>query len=662
MTAPTDRRRSRAAAAATLLLLLIAGLLPGQAQRARAAEYSMETSASYTVAPEKRVVSVSVEVTFENTTPDPAGQFSLFEVVDLALQPGASAVAATDEEGDLRVDTAHKDGFLLASVHPRQGVRYQQQAVFSVGYELTDGATAEVRIRPSLIAFPVWSFGTGGSVEVTLPDRYDVTVDGNDLEARRAGGSVVLTSGAIDEPQAWLAHLLAVGPSSYMTLSAAVPLGSATVDLQVRAWADDEAWGTATLDLLAKALPLLEERIGLAYPQIGPLVVVESVGGAGEGVGDGGDEGTQLQAGYDQPPFTLVHQAAHAWYSEQLASDRWIREGFASLAASGLADELGIEPVYEPAARRAELEAAAFPLVSWGAGESTPEQDAWAYAASWDVAAQIANLVGPEAVQLAWQRIVSDVGPYQPVSDEPPTSGHPAKPATPVDSRRLLDQLEAVSDADVASLFAGSVLDPDASALLSSRAEARTGLSELLDAADGWGAPEPVQVDLTAWQFDSALERIGDARSWLQGRDALLAAAADAGLTVPQRLRDRYRTSGGGPDAREELEAERAVVDRYQDVLERSNRERGLLERLGLLGGPRPSALLSDANRLFAEGELRGAAEAVAAARLRLEHAATDGIVRIVAVLLVALVLVFVAFRLVQRRRARPANDYTAAP
>ncbi len=652
----------RARAAAAVALLLLAGLLPGLAQRASAAEYGMETSASYAVAPEKRLVSVSVEVTFENTTPDPAGQFSLFELVDLALQPGASAIAATDGEGGLRVDTAHRDGFLLASVHLREGVRYQEQATFTVAYELTDGATADLRIRPSLIAFPVWSFGTGGSVEVTLPDRYDVTVDGDDLEAQRAGGSVVLTSGAIDQPQAWLAHLLAVGPSSYRTLSRAVPLGSATVDLQVRAWADDEAWGTTTLDLLANALPLLEERIGLAYPQIGPLVVVESVGGAGEGAGDGADEGTQLQAGYDQPSFTLVHQAAHAWYSDQLASDRWIREGFASLAAAGLSDELGIEPAYDPAARRAELDGAAFPLVSWGAGESTPDQDAWAYAASWEVATQIVDLVGPEAVQLAWRRIASDVGPYQPLSDQPPESEHPATPATPADSRSLLDQLEAVSDADVAALFARSVLDPGASALLPARAEARTGLRDLLDAADGWGVPEPVQVDMTAWRFDSALERIAGARSWLQDRDALLAAAADAGLTVPQRLRDRYRTAGGGPDAREELEAERAVVDRYQDVLARSNRERGLLERVGLLGGPRPSALLSDANRLFAEGELRGAAEAVAAAQLRLEHAATDGIVRSVAVLLVALVLLYVAFRLVRRRRARPASDYTAAP
>lgn len=653
---------ARAAAILGAFLMVLVGLLPGRPGPALAAEYTMATSASYSVAPDERTVSVSVEVTFENTTPNPSGQFSLFEVVDLALQQGAAGVTASDDEGKLTVDTADKDGFVLASVHPREGVRYQQKTVFTVAYELADGAAPNMRIRPSLVAFPVWSFGTSGSVEVTLPDRYDVTVDGNDLSATRDGGTVTLSSGPIDDPSAWLAQLLAVGPSSYETVSQAVVLGSATVDLQVRAWPDDQAWGEATLELLARALPLLEQRIGLAYPQVGPLVVVESVAGSPDGSDDATGEGTQLQAGYDQPAFTLVHQAAHAWYSSKLAADRWIREGFASLAAAQVAGELGIDPPYDPAARAQELADAAFPLVSWGAGESSAEQDAWAYAASWETAKRIADAAGEDGVRLAWQRIANEIGPYDAVTDEPPGGEHPALPTTAADSRELLDQLEAVSDADVAAIFEDAVFDADTAAMLPARAEARAALDGLIAAADGWGAPEPVKVDLAAWRFDSALQRIADARTWLDDRDALLAAAEGAGLTVPQRLRDRYRTAGGGADARDELDAELAVVTSYQEVLNRANGERNVLERLGLLGGPDPSSLLSDANRLFAEGELRGAAEAVAAARMRLEHAATDGLVRIAAVVLVLGVLLFVAFRLVRRRRADSTTGYTSAP
>lgn len=622
----------------------------------------MATKATYEVAPDERQVAVSVDVTFENTTPDPSGQFSLFEVVDLALQEGATEISARDSEGSLTVDTAHKDGYVIASVHPRQGVRYQKTAVFTVAYELADGAAPGLRIRPSVVAFPVWSFGTSGSVEVTIPDRYEVTVDGNDLTPERGDGVVVLASGDIDDPTAWLARLVAIGPSSYQTRSRAVPLGGATVDLQVRAWADDDAWADATLDLVARALPQLEDRIGLPYPAVGPLVVVESVATGVEGVEEPVGEGTQLETGYDQPPFVLVHQVAHVWYSEQVASERWIREGFASLAASQVADALGIEPPYDPAARRQELDAQAFPLVSWGAGDATAEQDAWAYAAAWDVAEQIASEVGDESLQQAWQRIADDIGPYDPVADDPVPPDQPAIPTVAVDSRRLLDQLDAVSGADVAPIFGASVLDPDSSALLPDRADARDAYDALVVAAGGWGAPEPVVQDMAAWRFDSAMQRIEESRSFLEDSDALIADAERAGLTVPQRLRDRYRSFGGGADAREELDAERAVVDAYVVVAERSAEERGILESLGLLGGPQPADLLADANRLFAEGELRGAAEATTAAQLRLDHAMTDGIVRVLAVVLIGAVLAFVAFRLARRRRAASGTDYTAAP
>lgn len=644
------------------ILMVAGGLLPGRPDGVRAAEYTMATAATYDVAPDDRQVSVSVKVTFENTTPDPAGQFSLFEVVDLALQEGASAITAGDADGSLTVDTAQKDGFVVATVHPRQGVRYEEQAVFTLEYELDDGAAPNLRIRPSIVAFPVWSFGTSGSVRVTLPDRYEVSVDGNELSAERADGMVTLTSGEIEDPTAWLARLQAIGPSSYQTRTRAVPLTGATVDLQVRAWTDDGAWAEATLNLVASALPLLEERIGLPYPAVGPLEVVESVATSGERDDEPLGTGTQLEAGYDQPSFVMVHQLAHIWYSGQLAADRWIREGFASLAAAEVAGTLDVEASYDPAARREQLADAAFPLISWGAGDSSEAQDAWAYASAWDVAARVAAEVGSDSLQRAWQRIAADIGPYEPVADDAPALNNATVPVVAADSRRLLDQLEAVSGADVAAIFAASVFDPDSSALLPERAAARQDFDALVGAADGWGAPDPVTLDMAAWRFDSATERIDEARDWLDDRDALMADAESVGLIVPQRLRDRYQTFGGSADARDELEAERAVVDAYVVALERSNQEPNVVEQLGLLGGPQPADLLADASQLFSEGELRGAAEASAAAQLRLDHALTDGIVRLLAILLVVVVVGLVAYRLARRGRGGSGTDYTAAP
>jgi hypothetical protein len=644
--------------AALLLALAPAGLgPPGGGRLARAAEYALATVARYDVRPDDQRIVVAVDVTFKNTTPDPAGQFSVFNVVDLAIHTGATSAAASDSRGALRISVATRNGVNVASVTPRTPVRYNQTVTFTLTYVLPDAASPDVRVRPSAIVFPAWSFGTSGEVAITLPGDYEVRVDGDDLTATQDATALRLESGAVTDPTTWLARVTAVRPSSYTSLSAGVALASGTVDLRVRAWTDDQAWGEATLALLTESLPPLEEQIGLDYPRVGPLVVVESVpdfvGELSEPVAEGGE----IAVGFNQPEFTTLHQVVHVWLPEQLVGDRWIREGFASQAAAAVAAEHEVALPYDPAARATELAAAAFPLISWGAGEATAEQDAYGYAASWALAERLAAAVGAEGLHLVWRRIASGVGAYEPVGAEPPGPGE--RPVTPVDSRRLLDQLEAVSGSDLAAEFAAHVFDEAAAAELPKRAAARQANNDLLAAAGDWGAPDPVLADLAAWRFDEAQAAIAEAISWLAARDELLADIEAAGLMTPDRLRDRYRVSGGGRDARDELEAEAALVAGYDEVRAQIAREPSIVERVGLLGGEEPSAQLAEASALFAEGDLRGAAEEVDAARARLAGASADGAVRLTSASAVLVVLLALAISMARRRRAR---GYTARP
>ncbi len=356
--------RRRLGVAALLLAWAGASAAPGVAPPARAAEFTMSTAATYTVEPDDGRVSVSVRVTFENTTPDPAGEFSVFNVVDLALQPGATDLAARDGDGALAVTPTAREGYVQASVRPRTGVRYGDEVTFTLRYAIPDGAPGGVRVRPSLVSFPVWGFGTSARVTVNLPGSYEVSLDGNEMTAERAASGWVLESGAIAEPGNWLARLVAVGEASHRTSTRAVPLADATVDLQVRAWTDDPAWGERTLELVAAALPLMEERLGVPYPEVGALVVEETVAGAQDLGGEPAPSGTHLQVGYDQPSFTVLHQLAHVWLADDLVAQRWITEGFASWMAAGAAAELEVDPPFDPAARREELADDAFPLVS----------------------------------------------------------------------------------------------------------------------------------------------------------------------------------------------------------------------------------------------------------------------------------------------------------
>lgn len=664
MSAPRLRSAARLV---VLAAFLGAGLLPAVATPAWGAEYTMHTRATYDVEPGRERVVVTVRVRFRNTTPNPAGEFSVFEVIDLALQPGATNIRARDSRGRLRVTEHDRNGYVQASVRPRSAVRYRDRTAFTLTYRIPDGAASGTRVRSSLVAFPAWSFGTGGSITVNVPGSYEVRVAGDELAAERTASGWTLESGSIDNPARWVAQVVAAGEASHDVASRAVPLDGGTVDLQVRAWADDDVWGDRTLRIASGALPLIEQALGLPYPGVGPVVIEESVSVSSDLAGETATEGTRLLAGYDQPPFTMLHQLGHLWLRPELVADRWITEGFASWAAAhAAADVSGAEPPFDPERRRDNLADDRFPLVSWGVGEASEAQDAFAYAASWAVATEVEDLVGADALRLAWSRIAAGIGPYAPLSEDGADQA-PSPTRVPVDSRGLLDHLEAVAGADVAMLFERWVLDDDTGALLQARAAARDAHARLLDAAGGWGAPEPVLVDLGAWRFDAAEERIAEAIDWLAERDRLVASATDAGLALPQRLQDRYRTSGGGADARAELEAERAIVHAYRNALEASAAERGVLDRIGLLGGAEPDALLRDANGLFAEGDLRAAADAIDDATLRLEHAGTQGLVRIGAAVVVIVALTVLAWAILRRSRYRPlgeraGSDYTAAP
>jgi hypothetical protein len=315
---------------------------------------------------------------------------------------------------------------------------------------------------------------------------------------------------------------------------------------------------------------------------------------------------------------------------------------------------------FDPERAARDREADAFPLVSWGVGEASADQEQYAYAAAWAVTDAIAREVGDDALRLAWQRTAAGLDGYQPPFDQAPTT--PVAVAVPADSRHLLDQLTAVSDDDLTALFRDRVLDEASAGQLSARREARAAYQELAAAAGDWGTPDPVRLALVGWRFDDARAAIAEATDWLADRDALRARIEAAGLTTPERLRAEYERGGGSDAARRELAAEHAVVDAYLAGRERAAADRSPLEEVGLLGGTKPETLLADARTLFADGDLQGAADLAVEATDRLDRAATDGAVRIVSVLVLAGVLLLVGVRQARRRGVAGVDRYTARP
>ncbi len=638
-----------------LLGLLLGGLLTSAAWAAplaAAAGYTMQTTAQYVVDPAAGRINVTVQVDFSNTTPDPAGRLSAFDRIELPVQEGASQASAADDRGALAVELAVRDGITVASVTPRTRVRFEQEARFTLSFVLADQAAPDLHIRPEVVEFVAWGFGTASEVTIDLLPNLEVRSDGDPLTADAGPERIRLSSGPIADPTRWLVRLTAIGQTTFTTLTRRVTLASATVEVQVRAWSTDQAWGDRVAATVAQALPRLEAEVGLPYPRVGPLVLVESVPAA-DATEESATSSAEIQVDFSASAFTLIHQLAHVWASPQLVAERWLREGLASHLAERVAGPLAIDPPYAPATRVTELATDAFPLEEWGAGSDGATADAYGYAASWAVIDRVAEALGEAKLRLALARGAEGLSAYDPAAP----SGAAAGPAAhPIDSRRMLDLLTEVSGVDLGDLFGAQVFGPAAAPELHLRAVARLAYRSLLEKAGDWGAPDAIRAAMAAWAFDDAIRQLGDARRWLGERDRFLLALDAADLTPPDRLRERYRAGGGGRGARAELDAERAVVEAMAAAEERVRAPHGIVEQIGLFASDDSHRMLADARVSFTDGDLRTASQLIAAAEHRLDGALVDGLLRIGA----AALLVVVAVPVVRARRGRRTH-YTAA-
>jgi hypothetical protein len=608
-----------------LRLALAAGVVVGTLlvpSTAAAAEYAMVTSAGYLVeVDEAPRVMVTVGIAFTNTFRPPAGQVSVFRTIRVGIHDHAAAVTARDSSGALKVTTAVTGGVNVATITPRSPVTYGKTAWLTLAYELRDGDDPMIRVGPHLVSFPAWGFGTASEVRVELPSDYEVRVDGDHLEAAVEDQTTVLSSGPISDPTHWLAHVGATREPAYETLQQAVPLAGGTADLQVRHWVDDPEWGQATVDLVADALPLLEEAFGIPYPAQGPLVITESVTAGGP---DGEATNGEIAVGFAEPPFTALHQVAHLWAGEAMSGDRWILEGLASWAAGRVSAELELAIPYDPAAVANDLADDAFPLSEWTEEARSPQAEGWAYAAAWSLTNQVVGQADIDNFRAALRRMAVGLDGYVPLAEDSPSL--PAGPVT-ISSRAYLDHLDAVTDATVVETLAGPVLGDVAAAELAARTTARAAHQALLEAAGDWGDPDLVRAALVEWRFDDAQTATADAGEWLVGRDALLAEIDRAGLTAPVRLRDAYRVHGGGLESWAEIDAERAVVDAYVGA-EEALAEADPVGRVGLLIGPSPEERLATAAAAFAAGDLRVSADELTSLSQDLATATAGGLAR----------------------------------
>lgn len=653
---------------ASLVLVLVgvlgAAAAPRQAQAAGGG-LRVVTATRYEVQPQDERVRVTIDGAATALTPDSAGVRTYFTAVTFDVPREAAHFSASSNGGALRIaHDARKDRVTLTF---GSRVFFQQTYRYRVTFDLLDGGGApdrDVRVSRSLVAFPVWAYGTensgGNSVRVSIPAGYSVTVGGAELHASSGtGGSTVLTAGSIANPYTFFAYISGDRAGAFTSTHLSVPVGTKTAQLELRAWDDDPEWATRMRDLLRDGLPVLQRLIGLEYPVAGSVSVEEAATSRlGEYAGVYDSASKSITVRYDADAVVGLHEAAHIWFNRDLFRDRWISEAFAEYYAVEATHDLSLHG--STFALTPELIDVQIPLNDWGdVGVEKVEVEDFAYAATYHLAQLIADRAGTAGLQAVWRAASTNELAYQPVHTTTPDR----REAVLLKGwQELLDLLENRTGATYTDLWRAWVVNRSQLSMLERRERARSTYQAEVKEAGDWELPALIRYQMSTWQFTQAEAQLADAHAALGKRDEIAEGAAKLDLQPPPTLRSRFEDEGvkaALSEAAAELDT-LAAIDRASDALAV---EPTALAWVGLLGAD-PVADLASAGSAFESGDLPEA-DARAAAAISLRQDAEDvGRLRVIIgggglLALDGAAMVGLAFR---RRRRRNADRVLLQP
>jgi hypothetical protein len=657
--------------AAALLIAAALGFVPALApERVAAATPSLTIvgAATYDVLPEEGRVAVRVKLTATNRLKNTSTKRFFFRTGFITVLPGTSAFKLSGGSGTPKVSVSSKtDTYTNLKIDLGANLAAGKSTTLTLTFDIRDPGGAPdraIRISRSIVSFAAWAVATpetkGASVDVRMPTGYGVTVGRGPLDGPIPEGTdhELWSSGTLAKPLDFVADVSADRPTDYVETSLSIDLSTGPATVLLRAWPDDAAWRDRVSSLVQRALPILEEEIGVPWPIDGPLAVHEALirnTGGYAGLFDPAQR--SIEIAYAAPDGVVLHELAHAWFNGRLVADRWAAEAFASYYAGLIAAKLGVDPAAP--VLPSEPSPAAIPLNAWGPSGSEPtDSETWAYAASLQLAREIASRARDEGLRVVWSKAAHGTGAYQPG----PTTVEPAD--GPPDWRGLIDLLEDNTTGEFGDLWRTWVARPEDVPLLADRAVARAQYEESVALAREWELPPAARQAMRAWRFDVARELLA-ASDVVQGqRDQLKSTSEAAGLTLPDRLRATFEGPGGVAAAASEANAEQATVDAIVAAQAARPTATGIVDDVFTAVGlffDAPDRRLATAQEALTSGDLQTAYAEAQMAEASWRYAGDVGRSRLlsVALLLVAFVLLIGLVRERRRRKREPAPEPT---
>jgi len=619
--------RIGAVAAGWAVFLLLA--IPAGPQVHAGGDLVTVADTTYQVLPNEARVHVTIDA---RSTSNAQGVY--FTGISFAIPPAVSNLRGASGGTSLLVEVAEEtEDFTGIEVTFSRGVFYRQTYAFQVSFDMVDtggAANRDLRIGRSVVAFPVWAFGSegvgGGSVLVILPPTYRPTLYGEGLvESTAEDGSIHLATSSITDPYAFFVYVTAERPGIFRDTDFTVDIGEEEpAEVRVRAWEDDPDWGVRVQGLMTDGLPVLRELVGLPWPVNGVLKVEEAATRRlGEYAGIYNPATELMTVRYDADGIVTLHEAAHVWFNSRLLPERWIGEAWAEFYAVQAAEQIDASGV--PFTLDDELLAVRFPLNEWGGiGRGGTAEESFAYAATYHLAVLIFERTDHDGLRAVWRAIEDGEASYQPVhkADAP----HGGVSFGLDGWQRLLDLLDERTAGDYTDLWSEWVVGAAQQALLEDRDAARARYEEVVLLAGDWELPEEIRFEIGAWDFDDLGASLDAAVAVLGDRERIASLAVTLDLTPPDDLQAAFEGSDGLTAGQAEADRELLALTSIQDAGQALDSEPSILESVGLLLSD-PDADLAVARDMWEAGDsdgADGAADAVLALREGAEAAGRD--------------------------------------
>jgi hypothetical protein len=543
--------------------------------------------AIYDVRPDQALVRVTIDAvstSFERDAPEGPVYYA---GLSFSIPPGSVNVSATSGGTALGITLTPDADAVRVDIGFSEQVFLGDSFAYQVTFDMVDtggAADRDFRIGHSVVAFPVWAFGTpatqGSSVAVALPANFTPDVFGGPLTAATAADGSMRLTAEVTDTQSWFAYVTAERPGIFTETPFSLDVGGTAAAIVIRAWDDDPEWASRTQALVQQGIPVLHELIGLPWPVVGVLRVEESANRLGDYAGIYNQVTEKINVRYDADGTVTLHEAAHIWFNDDLFRERWIGEAFAELYAVQAAAAIGVSgDTFE---LTEDLLAARIPLNDWAPiGAESEAVEVFAYTASYHLAELILERTDLAGLRAVWRGTADGEMAYQPIhgSDEPRTGVRFSLEGW----QRLLDLLEERTDTDYTDLWLTWVVDEDEAAQLAERTEARARYLEVVTAAGDWELPEVVRFDLGNWQFDDVLAELDTVDRILVMAADLEALAADLDLDPPDRLQETFEGNAGLELALTEANKELLALETIADATSGLDEEPDVVETVGLL-------------------------------------------------------------------------------